>query len=151
MPSFTGTFTRVTGDSVPQIPPGWFTVSHHWVTPITRRRLGHGRWHKITAPGGYSVYRLLRFSTTLPGTPTSGSGHIVIDWIGWIDLNGRSPNVTQPLNLTVEEAPWWKWLSCAWSHPDQTFKIVIGLAVISIVLSVISTAASVFSIFWHPQ
>ena len=149
MPHFTGTFTSLTGPSVPQLPAGWFIVSHHWVTPITQRRLGHGKWHKITA-GDHSVYRLLRFGTQLTGTPTTGAGEIVIDWIGWIDLNGRSPNVAQPLNLTIEEAPWWKWLSCAWSHPDETYRIAIGLAVISIVLSVLSAAASVLSIFWHP-
>jgi hypothetical protein len=95
------------------------------------------------------VYRLLRFDARLSGSPITGIGDIVIDWIGWIDLNGRAANVTEPLNLTVEEAPWWKWVSCAWSHPDQTFKIVIGLAVVSIIFSIVSTAASILSIFWR--
>jgi hypothetical protein len=149
VPEFTGTFTRLTGPATPPLPAGWFIVSHHWVTPRTERRFGHGQWHKITS-GGHSVYRLLKFSTHLAGTPSTRNGVIVIDWIAWIDLNGRSPDVSQPLDLRVEPAPWWKWLSCAWSHPDQTFKIVILLAVVSIVFSIVSTAASILSIFWHP-
>lgn len=139
------TFTRISPAKFAEsvgIPAGWFVVSHKIMPAKGERRLAHGAWYCIKGPGG-SVYRILRFSPNLRWeNPTS---EIVIDWQGWLDLNGRAEDVTGPAELEILNVRWWKTPVLAVAHPDPAVRMAGVLGLISIglgVLSVVLTLAA---------
>ncbi|HUW29349.1 MAG TPA: hypothetical protein VMV97_12145 [Sulfuriferula sp.] len=133
-------FTRVSPAAFLEkigIPAGWFVISHRWMPEKSNRRLSHGRWFKIKSTHG-EVFRILRFSASLEGSPKAGSGQIVIDWPGWLDLFGRADDVDGPIELEFSEARWWQFPRLAVSHPDPTIRLSGLLGLLSVVLGVLS-------------
>lgn len=115
------------------VPVGWFVVSHRWVSNKKDRRISHGKWHKITSKYE-TIYRILRYSVNLP----KKEGVIVLDWIGWIDLNGREEAVDNPISLQIKTVKWWEYPKCALSHPDPAYRLATKLAIVSIGLGFLS-------------
>lgn len=106
------------------------------------RRLTHGRWFKIKSEEG-EIFRILRFSASLEGSPNSGKGQIVIDWPGWLDLFGRAENVDGPIDLEFSEARWWQFPRLAVSHPDPTIRLSGLLGLLSVALGILSVILAV--------
>lgn len=143
-----GTFARLSPAAFAEklgIPLGWFVISHRWMAERQTRRLLHGKWFKISSATG-SVYRVLRFSANLAGTPGK-AGEIVIDYDAWLDLFGRVENVGGPLELEIRRARWWESLRLATSHPDPAFRLASWIAVLSLVLGLISLVLGVWSLW----
>ena len=120
-----------------EVPAGWFVISSQWFADKPARRISHGKWYRIKSESG-CVYRILRFSPNLKGSPKIGSGQIVLDWPGWIDLNGRSGNESKQIELSISRAPWWKFFILPFSHPDPSYRLAALLGLISILLGVLS-------------
>ena len=55
------------------VPAGWFVLCHRWMPGKATRRRSHGRWFKIESSQG-PVFRILRFSPNLEGSPAGGGG-----------------------------------------------------------------------------
>jgi hypothetical protein len=135
-----GHFTRVSPAAFAErvgIPAGWFVISHRWISDKSTRRLAHGRWFKIKS-GEAEVFRILRFSPNLEGSPAKGTGQIVMDWNGWLDLFGRADDVVGPIELEFSEARWWHFPRLAVSHPDPTVRMSGILALVSVGLGILS-------------
>ncbi len=143
-----GQFTRVSPAAFAEkigIPAGWFVISYRWMPLRPNRRLAHGRWFKIKSSQG-EIFRILRFSASLKGTPTEGKGEIVIDWPGWLDLFDRAEDVDGPIELEFSEAQWWQWPRLAVSHPDPTIRLSGILGVVSVALGVLSIILAVIAL-----
>jgi hypothetical protein len=67
-----------------------------------------------------------------------GTGQVVVDWGGWLDLFGRANDVNQPLKLTVCSAPWWAFPRFVFAHPDPTIRLAGLLALLSVALGFLS-------------
>src|SRR5947207_13631074 len=106
MASFVGSFRRKRPIDFGEIPVGWFAVSNSLLEK-SERRIGHGQWHKITGER-YSIYRILRFSTSVIPPQNNTDGEIVLDYVGWIDLAGRITNIPTSMQLTVRRARFWE-------------------------------------------
>jgi hypothetical protein len=140
-----GTFTRVSPASFAEkvgIPAGWFVISHRWMAETKRRRLAHGRWFMLRTAHG-SAFRILRFSPNLDGGPSQGSGELVIDWPGWLDLFGRAENVDGPLEIEITETSWWQLPRLAIAHPDPSIRMSGLLGLLSVALGLLSVVLAV--------
>ena len=143
-----GNFTRISPAAFAEkvgIPAGWFVVSHRWMPEKSGRRLSHGRWFKIKSAEG-EIFRILRFSASLEGSPNSGTGQIGVDWPGWLDLFGRAENVDGPIELEFSEAHWWQFPRLAVSHPDPTVRLAGLLGLLSVVLGILSVILAVVAL-----
>lgn len=127
-------------------PPGWFTISHRYMPDKPARRFAHGRWYAITS-GNATIYRILRFSPKLRGSPNDSAGQILLDWPGWLDLHGRAEDVDAPLELTFTAATRWQYPKLALAHPDPTVRLAGELGLLSAVLGVLSILLAVLSFF----
>lgn len=143
-----GKFTRISPAAFAEkvgIPAGWFVVSHRWMPEKSTRRQSHGRWFKIKSTEG-EIFRILRFSVKLEGSPKSGTGEIVVDWPGWLELFGHAENVDGPIELELSEAHWWQFPRLAVSHPDPTIRLSGLLGLLSVVLGVLSVVLAVVAL-----
>jgi len=153
---FDGTFESVAmPDGNMPLATGWVAVSFHWVNEqdgtaaVEARRRLYGRWFKITAepPYGGSIYRVLRFSSNLTFDSITKKGGVVIDWSGWIDLNGCKGDEKSPLKLKFREATCFeRHVLAAWRHPDPGTRQANKIAVLSAALGVISVGLAVISL-----
>ena len=142
-----GQFTRVSPASFAdrvEVPLGWFVISHRWMPDKKERRQGHGKWYRLSTANG-SVYRVLRFSVNLEGTPDKG-GQIVLDWPAWLDLHGREENVDGSLTISIIRARWYEYPGLAISHPDPAIRWGSWIAVLSLALGVISVILAVWAL-----
>jgi len=119
------------------IPIGWFVISPRWVVSKKDRRLNHGKWYKIESNDG-CVYRVLRFSANLSGSPKSGNGVIVLDWLGWLMLDGYAEDVSNKINLKITKVGWWMYPWMIIKHPDPAYCLAGGLAILSLLLAMLS-------------
>ncbi len=117
------------------VPLGWFVMSHHLIKDKGDRRKFHGKWFKISSKDG-TIYRILRFSVNLKGKPELST--IVVDWAGWIDLQGRAEEESKTLTLTIKPANWFQRLSLPVRHADSAVRLSGWLAYLSILLGVLS-------------
>jgi len=129
-----------------EIPVGWFVISHRWMPEKVGRRLLHGRWSKIKSPNG-EIFRILRFSTNLEGSPSQGSGQIVLDRVGWLDLQGRAENVDIPIQLEFIQARWWQFPKLAVAHPDPTIRLSGRLGLWSVFLGALSIILAIWALW----
>jgi len=134
-----GVFERVSPATFAQkvgIPAGWFIVSHRCLPDKKTRRKAHGRWFRIKSSSGV-IYRILRFSPNLR-SPGKKDGEIVLDWVGWLDLNDRDEEVSTPLDLEISEVPMWCLPFMVRAHPDPSYRLAGTLGLVSVVLGVLS-------------
>lgn len=141
-----GIFNRTSPASFAEkigIPMGWFVISHNWMSDKKSRRLNHGKWFKIESKYGH-IYRILRFSAKLPGTPRTGKGEVVLDWPGWIELYDYAEDVDGDLELSITKVTWWQYPKMALSHPDPSHKLAGELGLLSAALGALSLAIALF-------
>ena len=140
-----GQFTRISPAAFAEkvgILAGWFVISHRWMPEKRHRRLSHGRWFKIKS-AEREVFRILRFSASLGGSPAKGTGEIVMDWPGWLDLFGQAEDVDGPIEVEFTEASWWQFPRLAVSHPDPTIRLSGLLGLLSVALGILSVILAV--------
>lgn len=143
-----GNFTRVTPATFAEkvgIPAGWIVISYRWMPKKLDRRLAHGRWFKIKSGEG-EVFRILRFSVNLEGSPASGSGQLVIDWPGWLDLLDHAEDTDGPIELEFSEGRWWQYPRLAISHPDPTIRLSGMLGLLSVALGILSVVLAIVAL-----
>lgn len=118
-----------------EIPAGWFVVRFSHVEPMEKRRKTHGKWAKISSKHG-SIFRVLRYSVNLP------ADNIVLDWAGWIDLQGRKETDQDHLTLTISNIRWYHFVCIPFKHVDPAYRLSSWIAVIlgglSVILGVLS-------------
>jgi len=117
-------------------PLGWIVVRHTHVDKTADRRRTHGRWVEVRSRKA-SVFRLLRYSVNL------AADEIVMDWVGWIDLQGRTDKESDALALTIKMVPRWRYLAMAFHHVDPAYRLSAWLGAISIVLGGLSVIIAV--------
>ncbi|MBJ7437607.1 MAG: hypothetical protein JHD35_01095 [Sphingopyxis sp.] len=98
------------------IPVGWVVIRHSHVATKLARRKTHGRWVSIKC-GNEKIYRILRYSAKLP------ADQIVIDWAGWIDLQGRTDDESEILQLEIDNASFRELLTIPFKHVDPGFRL----------------------------
>jgi hypothetical protein len=122
------------------LPQGWCVISYRCFSDRKFRRHAHGRWFQIKSDQG-CVHRVLRFSAKLRA-PKKTTGEIVLDWVGWLDLNGRDENVDEPLKLRISPVAWWRTPLMAKAYPDPTVRLAAMLGLISVGLGILSLVLS---------
>ena len=127
------------------LPHGWFAISHLLVPKMTERRRLHGKWCKLTTNKG-TIYRVLRFSPHLKST-SEDAADIVLDWVGWINLNGQDEKINTPLQITIEESRWFEIPKQALGHPEPSYRLASLIALISLCLGLLSIALGVLSVW----
>ncbi len=140
MKTIEANFTQVTRSKIPgdfEIPAGWFVISHRWISEKDERRQMHGRWFRIKSPKG-EIFRILRFSPNLEGSKASGEGEMIVDWPGWIELNGMEAETEKQLGLELKEAKWWNFPQLVMSHPDPVYRLSGFLGLLSVGLGLLS-------------
>ena len=143
-----GTFRRVSPAAFAErvgIPAGWVVVSYRWMPDKSQRRRSHGRWFKIESEKA-TVFRILRFSAQLSGSPKVGHGQLVVDWPAWLQLHGYEDNVDPPLELKFTRVGWWAFPILAISHPDPTIRLTGALGVLSFGLGVLSVVLAIVAL-----
>jgi hypothetical protein len=138
--TFEDDFERISPASFAQSvgrPIGWFVV-HYGHIPIKRdRRWSHGVRFSIKSEKD-TIYRMLRFSPRVRKNNPKGHAEIVLDWIGWLDLNGRDDIVDESIRLTVKPVPWWWRPRVYLSHPDPAIRLSAYLGWTSVALGLVA-------------
>lgn len=119
------------------IPLGWMVISWRWMPDLAQRRRAHGKWFRIKSKHGV-VYRVLRFSTKLSGSPPDTPGEVVIDWPAWLELSGYAEKMPDSLELEFEKADIWHLPQLAASHPDPATRLSGILGLVSVFLGSLS-------------
>lgn len=112
-------------------PLGWLVVRHSHVGSTAERRRTHGHWVLVTSVKG-KIFRVLRYSVNLP------ADEIVVDWAGWIDLQGRTDQELDQLALTITTARWWQFFTIPFRHVDPAYRLSAWLGAISVALGALS-------------
>jgi hypothetical protein len=136
-----GTFERVSPASFAErveLPSGWMVLRHSHVKGKGLRRETHGHWVAVICEGR-TIYRVLRYSIDLPKTK------IVLDWAGWIDLQGRIADAPDKLSLVVREPHLLERVVIPFKHIDPGFRMAAWMASISLLLGALSVAISLCS------
>lgn len=131
-----GNFTRKPpaqfGEKV-DLPMGWIVLRHeHLADKLARRKVTY-RWATVIC-GKNKLFRVLRFSVNLP------ANEIVLDWPGWIDLQGRTTDTLDLIELEIRTPHWWEYLIIPFRHVDPGYRMSAWLGAISVGLGVLSVA-----------
>lgn len=132
------TFKRVSPASFAEkvgLPLGWIVVRHTHVETKLKRRKTHGHWVAITSDKG-TIFRILRYSVNL------AADQVVMDWVGWIDLQGRTEDETETLGLAVRTARWYELPIIPFRHVDPGYRMSAWLGAISLGLGALSVVLS---------
>jgi len=115
---------------------GWIVVRHCHLSSKSDRRATHGHWVAITS-GKHRIYRIIRYSVNLP------ADKVVVDWAGWIDLQGRTEDEQPELDLTIRRAKFWELAVIPFKHIDPGYRLSAWLGGISLALGVLSLVLSI--------
>lgn len=129
-----------------ELPLGWFVIRYSLVEDKGDRRKSHGRWYKIKSDRG-TIYRTLRYSVKISGSNNKDDiCDIVLDWAGWIDLQGRNADEMETLDLRISPLSLIAYPLIPIRHPDSGIRISgwlgltsIGLGLLSVVLAICLT------------
>lgn len=134
-----GTFTRTSpakfADKV-ELPAGWTVLRYDHLSEKLQRRATHGKWVALQS-GQSKIFRILRYSVTLR------SEDIVLDWAGWIDLQDRSPDAPDQIQISIRTPRLWENLLIPFMHIDPGYRMSAWLGSISLALGVLSVILSV--------
>lgn len=140
-------FKRLYGkDKQAVIQLGWFAISSVFFEDKLERRESYGRWYKISHTNlihnkTYSVYRILRFAPQL-SAGKERTAEIEIDYMAWLELNGRAEKVDDVLDLRIEKAKRWHWIVIGLFHPDPSHRLSHSIALLSLGLGMIALFAT---------
>ena len=110
---------------------GWTVIRHGHLAEQSKRREVTYRWAAIIS-GQSKIYRVLRFSVNLP------SKEIVLDWPGWIDLQGRTADIEDEVSLQIRTPYPWEYFFIPFKHVDPGYRLSAWLGAISVGLGVLS-------------
>lgn len=126
------------------VPLGWVVVRHTHVGTVRDRRQTYGHWVSITCDK-QTIFRVLRYSVNLP------ANQIVMDWAGWIDLQGRTDEESNELVLTIATARWWQFVTIPFRHVDPAYRLSAWLGALSILLGLLSVGFTrPWELIWPP-
>lgn len=134
-----GTFKRISPATFAEkvgIPFGWIVVHHSHVLARGERRRSHARWVSLTSEAT-TVYRNLRYSGRLE------SDELVIDWAGWIDLQGRTDQENSEISIRISTVRWWETFVIPFHHIDPGYRLSAWLGAISVGLGILSLTLSI--------
>ncbi len=135
-----GTFTRKPpaqfGERV-ELPLGWTVLRYgHLKEKQTRRDVTY-RWATIVC-GKRKIFRVVRFGGNVR------LDEIVLDWPGWIDLQGRVADTLDSVELEIRTPRLWEYLIIPFYHVDPGYRMSawlgamsVGLGLLSVVLTVV--------------
>lgn len=134
-----GNFTRKPpaqfGEKV-DLPMGWIVLRHgHLADKVARRNVTY-RWAAVLC-GKNKVFRVLRFSANLP------ANEIVLDWPGWIDLQGRTADTLDLIELEIRTPRPWEYLVIPFRHVDPGYRMSAWLGATSLALGLLSVVLTV--------
>lgn len=133
------TFHRVSPASFAdraELPQGWTVLRHSHLAQKDRRRATHGRWVALVS-GGNRIYRIIRYSVNLEQSA------LVLDWAGWIDLQGRVADAPDELPISIRTPHFWEYPIIPFKHVDPGYRMAAWLGTISVALGVLSVIMSV--------
>ena len=129
-----GKFTRKPpaqfGERV-ELPLGWTVIRHGHLDDQDKRREVTYRWAAILC-GKQKIFRVIRFGASL------ASDEIVLDWPGWIDLQGRRAKILESVQLEIRTPHFWEYLIIPFKHVDPGYRLSAWLGAISIALGLLS-------------
>ena len=118
-----------------ELPSGWTVLRFSHLGEKDARRATHGKWVALTT-GGNTIYRIVRYSVTLPACD------IVIDWAGWIDLQGRVADAPDKIEITIRTPRLWEYPMIPFKHIDPGYRMSAWLGTISVALGLLSVILS---------
>jgi hypothetical protein len=110
---------------------GWIVLRHDHLETKTERRETHGRWVKIRSDKG-TIYRIIRYSGSL------GRDNIVIDYLGWIELQGREDEIQVSYPITISTVRWYETPILPFKHIDPGIRLSSYLGGLSVILGILS-------------
>jgi hypothetical protein len=129
-----GEFTRKPpaqfGERV-ELPLGWCVIRHGHLDDQDKRREVTYRWAVILC-GKQKIFRVIRFGASL------ASNEIVLDWPGWIDLQGRRAKILDSVQLEIRTPHLLEYLCIPFAHVDPGYRLSAWLGAISIGLGALS-------------
>ena len=133
------TFRRISpasfADKV-ELPSGWTVLRFSHLGEKDARRATHGKWIALTSNAN-TIYRIVRYSVKLPASD------IVLDWAGWIDLQGRVAAAPDEIQIGIRTPYFWEYLLIPFKHIDPGYRMSAWLGTISVALGVLSVILSV--------
>jgi hypothetical protein len=126
------------------VPVGWFVLPFPMIEEKEQRRKLHGKWCRLASEKG-AVYRVIRFSPRLKSKSTTPE--IVLDWVAWLELNGRDENVQDPIEISITKANPLQILFAAVHHPEPGYRIASWLALVSVGMGVVSLLMGIISLW----
>ncbi len=122
---------------------GWIVLRHDHLETKTERRKTHGRWVKIKSDKG-TIYRIIRYSGSLE------RDNIVIDYLGWIELQGREDEIEVSYPVTISSLEWYEYLNPLFKHIDPGIRLstylAFGLGGLSVTLGIVSIYLGILSL-----
>lgn len=118
-----------------ELPAGWTVLRFSHLPEKDKRRASHGKWIALTS-GGNTIYRIVRYSVTLPASD------IVLDWAGWIDLQGRVADAPDQIQIAIRSPRPWEFMAIPFKHIDPGYRMSAWLGSISVALGVLSVVLS---------
>ena|SRR5438034_1136524 len=132
------------------LPVGWFALSPRWHPHKQDRRRFHGSWFVLQSEHA-KITRILRYSPVLQGAPGAGHGDLVIDWSGWMQLTGYADDFSEPIDVAFRPATFIEKINAWYTHPDPTYRLAVGLGVVSLALGVLSLVLAAVPLFQGPH
>ncbi len=115
---------------------GWTAISHRYFEDKQSRRKAYGEVYKIKSKRG-TIYRNLRFSPKLKGSPKQKEAQLLIDWQGWIDLCEIGKE-SEAVEVSIKKANPFEVFYHTMSHPDPAVRHSVAIARVGLYISIIS-------------
>jgi hypothetical protein len=116
---------------------GWIVVRHDHVPLMADRRKLYGKWVAIKSTNK-TIYRIIRFSPNIKSTD------IVVDWGGWINLQGQKEHLDDNVYLYIRKITFFEKCILPFRYMDHGIVLASYLALASIILSIFLFFISLF-------
>lgn len=129
----------------PALPTAYFAVSWRILPAKNERRRQCGKWFEISSGEG-TIFRVLQYSSALK-YGENADPEILLDYSGWMELNGNSSDLGVPVKLTARRARWYQYPRLAVAHPDPSYRLASWVAMLSLVLGALALGLAVWTMF----
>lgn len=134
-----GTFARKSPASFAEraeLPMGWTVLRFSHLPEKEQRRATHGHWVAMIC-GSNKIYRIVRYSVDLP------TRQVVLDWAGWIELQGRVADLEAEIPILVRTPRFWEYPVIPFNHIDPGYRMSAWLGALSVVLGLLSLGLAI--------